>query len=219
MIAGMIRKIGETSVGTVLGAGFALDVLWRTLRRLFNPRHPAREFRAVLGQMYDHGVKAMPVVTLVAVFMGMIVSLQAGVEIKVFGQESLIGRIVAASMFREMGPFITAIVLTATAGSACAAEIGTMRVSEEVDALDMMGIDPVTTASIDSVIKGTRDRTGLTSVVISHDLDSAFRIADRIAMLHKGRIVACAPKEEFRNLDLEPVRRFLNADFGDDVPA
>ena len=143
MIVGMIRKIGETSVGTVLGAGFALDVLWKSLRRLFNPRHPAREFRAVLCQMYDHGVKAMPVVTLVAVFMGMIVSLQAGVEIKVFGQESLIGRIVAASMFREMGPFITAIVLTATAGSACAAEIGTMRVSEEVDALDMMGIDPI----------------------------------------------------------------------------
>jgi phospholipid/cholesterol/gamma-HCH transport system permease protein len=65
------------------------------------------------------------------------------VEIKAFGQESLIGRIVAASMFREMGPFITAIVLTATAGSACAAEIGTMKVSEEVDALDMMGIDPI----------------------------------------------------------------------------
>ncbi len=80
------------------------------------------------------------------------------------------------------------------------------------------GLDPVTTASIDRVIRGTRDRTGLTSVVISHDLDSAFRIADRIAMLHRGRIVACAPKEEFRALDLEPVRRFLNADPGDDVP-
>ena len=81
------------------------------------------------------------------------------------------------------------------------------------------GLDPVSTASIDRVIRSTRDRTGLTSVVISHDLDSAFRIADRIAMLHRGRMVACAPPEEFRALDLEPVRRFLKADPGDDIPA
>jgi phospholipid/cholesterol/gamma-HCH transport system ATP-binding protein len=73
------------------------------------------------------------------------------------------------------------------------------------------GLDPVSTATIDRVIKGTRDRTGLTSVVISHDLDSTFRIADRIAMLYEGRILACAPPEEFKALDLEPVRRFLQA--------
>lgn len=143
MIGEMIHRLGAVSVDTVLGAGDAVVLLWKSSRRLFNPKHPAREFRAMVGQMYDHGVKTVPVVILVAVFTGMIVSLQAGVEIKVYGQEALVGRIVAASMFREMGPFITAIILTATAGSACAAEIGTMRVSEEVDALEMMGIDPV----------------------------------------------------------------------------
>jgi phospholipid/cholesterol/gamma-HCH transport system ATP-binding protein len=74
------------------------------------------------------------------------------------------------------------------------------------------GLDPRSTASIDAVIRGTRDRTGLTSVVISHDLDSAFRIGDRIAMLHEGAIVACAPPDEFRALDAEPVRRFLQAE-------
>jgi phospholipid/cholesterol/gamma-HCH transport system ATP-binding protein len=74
------------------------------------------------------------------------------------------------------------------------------------------GLDPRSTASIDRLIQSTRDRTGLTSVVISHDLDSAFRIADRVAMLHGGRIVACAPPEEFRALELEPVRKFLRAE-------
>jgi phospholipid/cholesterol/gamma-HCH transport system ATP-binding protein len=73
------------------------------------------------------------------------------------------------------------------------------------------GLDPVSTATIDRVIKGTRDRTGLTSVVISHDLDSTFRIADRVAMLYEGRILAIAPAEEFKALDIEPVRRFLQA--------
>jgi phospholipid/cholesterol/gamma-HCH transport system permease protein len=143
MIRELIHALGAAGVEMVLGAGHALEILWKTLRRIVNPRHAAREFRAMVVQMYDHGVKAIPVVTLVAVFTGMIVSLQTGIEIKVYGQESLVGRIVAASMFREMGPFITAIVLTATAGSACAAEIGTMRVSEEVEALEMMSIDPV----------------------------------------------------------------------------
>ena len=138
-----IQGLGGAGVDTVLGAGHALGILWLSLRRMVNPRHAGREFRAVVIQMHDHGVKAIPVVALVAVFTGMIVSLQAGVEIKGFGQEHLVGRIVAASMFREMGPLITAIILTATAGSACAAEIGTMRVSEEVDALEMMAIDPV----------------------------------------------------------------------------
>lgn len=74
------------------------------------------------------------------------------------------------------------------------------------------GLDPISTASIDRLIRSTRDRTGLTSIVISHDLDSAFRTGDRIAMLHRGRIEACAPPEEFRRLDNEAVRRFLEAD-------
>jgi len=74
------------------------------------------------------------------------------------------------------------------------------------------GLDPRSTASIDRLILSTRDSTGVTSVVISHDLDSAFRIADRVAMLHRGRIVACAPPAEFRELDIDPVRRFLRAE-------
>ncbi len=74
------------------------------------------------------------------------------------------------------------------------------------------GLDPIMTASIDRLIRATRDKTGMTSVVISHDLDSAFRIADRIAMLHGGRIVACAPPEEFRASKVGPVRKFLEAE-------
>jgi len=143
MIRDVLRRGLDTVDETLLGSGHALEILWKTLRRIANPRDARREIRATVRQMYDHGIKAVPVVTLVAVFTGMIVALQTGIEIRTYGQESMMGRIVAATMFREMGPFITAIILTATAGSACAAEIGTMRVSEEIDALDMMAIDPV----------------------------------------------------------------------------
>ena len=82
-------------------------------------------------------------VLLVGLFMGMIVSLQTGIELARFGQEGQIGAIVAASMAREMGPFITAIVLAATTGSALAAELGTMSVSDELAALDVMSVDKI----------------------------------------------------------------------------
>ncbi|MEO0663529.1 MAG: ABC transporter permease, partial [Planctomycetota bacterium] len=74
-------------------------------------------------------------------FMGMIVSLQTGIELSKFGQQDQIGTIVAASMTREMGPFITAVILAATTGSALAAEIGTMSVSDELAALRVMSVD------------------------------------------------------------------------------
>jgi len=83
------------------------------------------------------------VVLLVGLFIGMIVALQTGIELSRFGQQDQIGTIVALSMAREMGPFITAIILAATVGSALAAELGTMAVSEELAALEVMSVDRV----------------------------------------------------------------------------
>ena len=85
----------------------------------------------------------MHVVLLVGLFIGMIVSLQTGLELSRIGQQDQIGTIVALSMAREMGPFITATILAATVGSALAAELGTMAVSEELAALEVMSIDRV----------------------------------------------------------------------------
>lgn len=72
------------------------------------------------------------------------------------------------------------------------------------------GLDPVTTAVIDEVIMELSDRLGATTVTITHDMESAFRIGDRIAMLHKGKIVAVAPPEEFRRLPDPRVQQFIH---------
>ena len=122
-----------------LGAGHTLDLLTRTLLQL--PALP-RKLRSTLDQMYVCGVKTLPVTLFVAFFAGLILSLQTGIELRRFGSEDLVGRVVAASMCREMGPFMTAIILAATVGSAMAAEVGTMNVSEEITALEVMSIDP-----------------------------------------------------------------------------
>lgn len=71
------------------------------------------------------------------------------------------------------------------------------------------GLDPVMTAVIDEVIINLKRRLGCTTITITHDLTSAFRIADRIAMLHQGRILAVAPPDEFRNSDDPRLRQFL----------
>ncbi|MEL6431283.1 MAG: ABC transporter permease [Planctomycetota bacterium] len=103
--------------------------------------HLPRRLRWFFDQLYQAGVRNLHVVLLVGLFMGMIVSLQTGIELSKFGQQDQIGTIVAASMTREMGPFITAVILAATTGSALAAEIGTMSVSDELAALRVMSVD------------------------------------------------------------------------------
>jgi phospholipid/cholesterol/gamma-HCH transport system permease protein len=100
--------------------------------------------RAMIGdQMYVGGIKVLHVVLLVGFSMGMVVSLQTGIELSRIGQQDQIGLIVAVSMAREMGPFITATILSAAVGSALAAELGTMAVSEELAALEVLSVDRV----------------------------------------------------------------------------
>lgn len=124
-------------------AGYTINVFFQAVAYLFPVLFEKGGFRSVVSQMYFCGVKALGVSTIVALFMGMIVSLQGGIELKKFNQAELIGAAVAVSMCREMGPMITAIILTAMVGSTIAAEIGTMKVSEEIDALEVMAIDPI----------------------------------------------------------------------------
>ena len=93
--------------------------------------------------MYVSGIKSLGVITVVAVFTGMILALQTGIELRKFNQEVNIGTAVMVSMLREMGPFMTGLILAACVGSAMAAQLGTMVVSEEIDALEIMSIDPV----------------------------------------------------------------------------
>ena len=90
---------------------------------------------------YGAAIQTLGVVLLVGLFMGMIVALQTGIELARLGQQDQIGTIVSLSMVREMGPFTTAIILAATVGSALAAELGTMSVSDELSALEVMSVD------------------------------------------------------------------------------
>jgi phospholipid/cholesterol/gamma-HCH transport system permease protein len=103
---------------------------------------PLRLQRAI-SQAMDTGVRALPILSLITFFIGLILALQAAYELRRFGAISAVATAVAVTMSRELGPLITAIVVIVRSGSAFAAEIGTMKVSEEIDALETMAISPI----------------------------------------------------------------------------
>jgi len=100
-------------------------------------------FQRAVAQAMEAGVRALPILSLITFFIGLILALQAAYELKRFGAISFVANAVALSMTRELGPLITAVIVIGRSGSAFAAELGTMKVSEEIDALETMAINPV----------------------------------------------------------------------------
>ncbi len=111
-------------------------------RALGETRHAPRKFPAVLRQMLHIGYHTLPLTAMVGLFTGMIVALQTGIELRKFGLQQIVGGVVGLSVTREMGPVITAFIIAARVGAAMAAELGTMKVGEEIDALRALGIRP-----------------------------------------------------------------------------
>ena len=98
---------------------------------------------ALVAQTVRVGVRSIPIVVLVSSSIGMILALQTAPSLADFGQTDKVANLVAVAVLRELGPLIAAIVLTGFAGASIAAELGTMVVGEEIEALDSMALDPV----------------------------------------------------------------------------
>jgi phospholipid/cholesterol/gamma-HCH transport system permease protein len=100
-------------------------------------------WRAALRQMVVVGFDAVPIVSLISLFIGVIIALQGAYALQRFGALNYVVDMVAVTMTRELGPLLTAIIVIGRSGSSFAAEIGTMKVGEEVDALQTMGLNPI----------------------------------------------------------------------------
>ena len=99
--------------------------------------------QTLITHLYQTGIRTLPVITVVSLFTGMILALQVGLELRRFNQEVYLGAAVMMSLIREMAPFSCGLCLAACVGSAIAAEIGTMKVNEEIAALEVMSIPPI----------------------------------------------------------------------------
>jgi phospholipid/cholesterol/gamma-HCH transport system permease protein len=136
----IIEIIGRTVIRFAENLGRILILLSMTLRQLVFPPY---EIRNTFKQMLEIGVRSLPVVLITAIFTGMVFALQTFTGFKRFGAEALVGTVVALSMTRELGPVLTGLIVAGRAGAAMAAELGTMRVTEQIDALETLATNPV----------------------------------------------------------------------------
>ena len=130
---------GRTAIGWVNNLGASAIFLLLAFAQILRPR----QLRKVVQQLYYIGAKSMMITLLVGLFTGMVLGLQSYYALVKFGAQGALGTLVALSLVRELGPVLTAIMITARAGSAITAEIGIMRISEQIDALNTMRIDPL----------------------------------------------------------------------------
>ncbi len=131
--------IGRPAMLWVENLGAAAIFLLLALLMIFRPK----QLPKIGEQIYYIGASSTMIILLVGLFTGMVLSLQSYHALVKFGAEGSLGTLVALSLIRELGPVLTAIMITARAGSAITAEIGIQRISEQIDALDTMRIDPL----------------------------------------------------------------------------
>ncbi len=146
-----IEILGRVIIGFTRELGSVLVLLSVTLKQLVIPPY---EIRDTFKQMLEVGIRSLPVVFITAVFTGMVLSLQTYTGFKRFGAETLVGTVVALSMTRELGPVLTGLIVAGRAGAAMAAELGTMRVTEQIDALETLATNPVKYLVVPRFISG-----------------------------------------------------------------
>ena len=134
-----VTSLGRVAVRWINELGAMLLFLARAVFMIFH----AKQLPAIVQQVYFIGAKSAVIVIFVGLFTGMVLGLQLFHTLVKFGSAGVLGTAVALSLVRELGPVLTAIMITARAGSSMAAEIGIQRISEQIDALDTMRIDPL----------------------------------------------------------------------------
>jgi phospholipid/cholesterol/gamma-HCH transport system permease protein len=139
-LAGWICDTGAVAIDFVCGLG-SLTMFSGTTFRWLLGRWP--RMATIWSSFYQIGVRSLPVVALTGTFIGMVLAVQSYAEFHKLGQETMLGALINLSLLRELGPVLAATMLAGRVGSSMAAELGTMRVTEQIDALDSMGANPI----------------------------------------------------------------------------
>ena len=149
-MTGLFEWVGGGLMGMAEGVGQFTFLVRSTIQWM---AHGEIEWRQTLVQMLRIGLESLPVSAMTAFFTGMVLALQSGATSKHFFNEPLfVGTVVAFSMVMELSPVMTSLVVAGRAGAAIAAELGTMKVTEQIDALYTLGTDPIRYLVIPRVI-------------------------------------------------------------------
>ena len=147
-----LATLGDLVLDVVDGCGRFLLLAGHTFRAAGQPRFPALE---TLRQVEAIGSRSMTIVLLTALFTGMVLALQTGFALARFGAKPYVGAVVGLSLARELAPVLTALMVAGRVGAGITAEIGSMAVTEQVDAIRSMGADPVQKLVLPRMIAAT----------------------------------------------------------------
>ena len=135
-----VRNAGHHVIESVLRVGYAARFIVLTL---LHSGTSFRRVRLIVRELYFTGVLSMIIIIVSGMFVGMVLGLQGYQTLKTYGSESALGVLVALSLVRELGPVVSALLFASRAGSAITAEIGLMKATEQLSAMEMMAVDPI----------------------------------------------------------------------------
>jgi phospholipid/cholesterol/gamma-HCH transport system permease protein len=140
LLSSLGRRFSQRVKEIILAVQDYILLSWRGLWAVVTPPRYTRE---IVAQMDSLGVGSLSIVILTGMFTGMVLTLQSAASLDAFGARPYVGRLVCVSMVRELGPVLTALMVTGRVGSGMAAELGSMVVTQQIDALRVLGSDPV----------------------------------------------------------------------------
>ena len=139
----MIEQIGRNTNNALAMLGDFAVFAGRTLRWLSTWWLRWKNIRLLPPLMFEVGVRSIPVISLTGAFIGMVMAIETFTQFKAIGQEERMGSVIALSVVKQIGPVLAAVMLAGRIGGALTAELGTMNVTEQLDALRVMGADPI----------------------------------------------------------------------------
>ena len=138
--AKVIKGIGSRTINAVWRVGVATRFFLLTLT---HSGSGFRRFHLIIKELFSTGVMSLIIIVVAGLFVGMVLGLQGYETLKRYGSESALGSMVALSLVRELGPVVAALLFASRAGSAMTAEIGLMRATEQISAMEMMAVNPI----------------------------------------------------------------------------
>jgi phospholipid/cholesterol/gamma-HCH transport system permease protein len=181
-----IEHLGETVIGLVEEVGGIASIGWEVVKWALRP--PLR-LQNIFSQLDFVGVGSIFIVCLTGVFSGMVFAHQSSRAFQLFNAESLVGPTVALTLTRELAPVFTALMVTMRAVSAMCTELGTMRVTEQVDALETMAVSPIQYLLVPRVIAGLVMVPILTMLFNTAGMGGAYLIAVTIKGISAGTFI------------------------------
>jgi len=209
LIEEFLRFIGYGLLSVLMRMGRMFIFLFNSFYYVFVPPF---KFRQLLKQIRFFGNKSLIIIILTGTFTGMVLALQLFYTLRKFGSEALLGPAIALTLIRELGPVLSALMVTGRAGSALTAEIGIMRISEQIDALTVMALNPFRYLVVPNIIAAVAVFPLLTAIFNVVGIYGGYAVAVNLLGMSEGTYFS--QMEEFVEMDDIMIGLYKSVSFG-----